>query len=234
MQTHAAHAQPSPPAQAPPRPAQPFDAGSGRNAMLGLLFFIVGMTMAFAWLIYAYLIVRQDYAGQPVFVPVWLWVSTFVILVSSVTLQSSQMLAKMNNSRHARRALAVSVVLGWLFAVLQAPGLWELVAAHRFGDDSSARLYRLIFIIVAIHGAHALGGLLYMSVTLWRTRHRTIDARQAPHLRNLCIYWHYLAILWLLLFCVFLFAPGVTAAYDMATDTLHNVVAASWIAMMML
>jgi len=230
MNTHAAPAQAQAQARAEPspQPAMPFEASSGRNAMIGLVLFIAAMSFAFAALIYAYLIVRQDFAGQAVAVPVWLWVSTFVILVSSVTLQSSQMLAKLNNTRHARRALAVSLVLGWLFAVLQAPGLWELIAAHQFGQDSSARLYRLIFIIVAVHGAHALGGLIYMTLTLWHARGRPVDARQAPRLRNLCIYWHYLAILWLILFGVFLLAPGVTAAYDMGNAVARHITANAW------
>lgn len=34
-------------------------------------------------------------------------------------------------------------------------------------------------------------------------------------LMNMCIYWHYLAAMWMAIFCVLLFGSGVQPAIDM-------------------
>ena len=203
-----------------PAPSERAPAGAVKqaNAQLGtfgLVIFLVGITIAFGWLIYGYLIVRRDFPHEQVTLPVWLWFSTFVVLVSSVTLQSSLVLARRDNTRHAKRALVVSIVLGYLFALLQVPGLVELVAAHRFDADAAARLYRMMFMLVGVHAAHVVGGLVYMTTVLWRHRGMAVGVSQAPVLRNLCIYWHYLAVVWLILFVTFVLGRGMSPFYEL-------------------
>lgn len=180
----------------------------------GLVIFLIGMTFAFGWLIYGYLIVRRDFPDVQVTLPVWLWLSTFVVLVSSVTLHSSFVLARMNNAVHARRALLVSGGLGYLFVGLQVPGLVELVAAHRFEVDAAARMYRMMFILAGVHAAHMIGGIAYMTAVSWQHRGVPIDASRLPVLRNLCIYWHYMAIMWFVLFLTFVLMRGVRPLYE--------------------
>ncbi len=204
--------------QPPPHERGPAGAVKQSTSQLGtfgLVIFLVGITFAFGWLIYGYLIVRRDFPHEQVTLPAWLWFSTFVVLVSSVTLQSSLVLARMNNPRHAKRALAVSIVLGYLFALLQVPGLVELVAAHRFDSDAAARLYRMMFMLVGVHAAHVVGGLVYMTAVLWRYRGIDVEVSQAPVLRNLCIYWHYLAVVWMILFVTFVLGRGMSPLYEL-------------------
>ena len=85
--------------QPPPGKRAPAGAVTQSNAQrgtFGLIIVLVGITVAFGWLIYGYLIVRRDFPHEQVTLPVWLWFSTFVVLVSSVTLQSSLVPARMN------------------------------------------------------------------------------------------------------------------------------------------
>lgn len=190
------------------------EPSSATAVTIALIPALIGMTLAFAWLAYGYLTIRGDFPGEQVMLTVWLWFSTIVVLVSSIVLHYSLGKARVMQTAKARRALFVSVGLGYVFIALQVPGLIELVTAHRFEADPATRLYRMIFMIVVLHAAHVLGGATYMSVAAWRIRGVAAD-RQAPMLRNLCIFWHYLAIIWLALFVTFLIGTGLTPIHDL-------------------
>jgi cytochrome c oxidase subunit 3 len=72
-----------------------------------------------------------------------------------------------------------------------------------------------IYLISALHSVHLLGGFVYLSYILLKTLHaslnpiRTLVFIRNPYRRQqlnmLCTYWHFMDILWVGIYLVFLF-----------------------------
>ncbi len=187
-----------------------------RAATVGLYWALGGIVLMFVWLTYGYLVARAGSDAAPVRMPVWFWFSTFPLLVASVTLHWSYLSAKARRMTTARRAAGLSLVLGLAFIVLQAPGLVELVTGHRAGRDTDVLLYRLILIIIALHAAHILAGAAFLvRINLRMRAHPAHHPRLIRSLLNVGLYWHVLAIIWLILFGAFLNARGVVPFYGL-------------------
>jgi cytochrome c oxidase subunit 3 len=59
--------------------------------------------------------------------------------------------------------------------------------------------------LTAVHGLHLLGGLFVWARTMTRMRRREFELLDAKLSIELCaIYWHYLLIVWLVLFALLL------------------------------
>jgi cytochrome c oxidase subunit 3 len=59
--------------------------------------------------------------------------------------------------------------------------------------------------LTAVHGLHLLGGLFVWAKTMLRMRDREFELLDAKLSIELCaIYWHYLLIVWLVLFALLL------------------------------
>ncbi len=206
--TAASHIRPRPDRD----PLEDFRAPPGAGT-LGTWLFTAGLTVAFAWLLIGYAVTRSRAPVPDMVVPVWFWFSTFALLVSSVCLHWAYLSAKMGRATVAGRALLLSTVLGWVFVLLQVPGLVGLVHMHRqsaeatattSGDVGSAAPYMLVLVLVALHGLHTLVGLARMTVLNKRTHHDTATDHGAAHLKQMCLFWHFLAVAWVVMFGVIL------------------------------
>lgn len=186
-------------------PLESFHAPPGAGT-LGTWMFTAGLTIAFAWLLIGYVYVRSGPGVESPAVPVWFWFSTFVLLVSSVTLHWSYLSAKMGRLTVSGIALHLSTMLGVLFLVLQTPGLVALVRLHRQAQAPNATAYMLVLALVALHGLHALVGLGRMAVLNRRAHTENAHAHGAAHLKQMCLFWHFLAVVWVVMFGVILWA----------------------------
>lgn len=175
---------------------------------LGTWLFVAGLAVAFTWLLIGYALTRSRTPVPGLTIPVWFWFSTFVLLVSSVCLHWAYLSAKMRHVTVAARALILSTALGWVFVLLQAPGLVQLIQMHRQagGTDaaSSAAPYMLILFLVALHGLHTLVGLGRMTTLNRRIHHDHSETNGAAHLKQMCLFWHFMAIVWVVMFGVIL------------------------------
>lgn len=162
---------------------------------------IISIVMLFAGLTSAY-VVRADNGNWLLFeLPNAFYLSTAVILTSSITLFFALQMAKKNNQTGIVIGVLTTFILGLVFTYLQYLGWCELrakgiVFAGKSANASGSFLYLLTF----LHLAHLLGGLISLLVTL----KNSIKARynsQNTHGIELCsIYWHFLDILWVYLF----------------------------------
>lgn len=201
----------------PPRGARGGDGGGdgdgggrgggdeGRDpARLGLALALLGMCSLFAAFLVAYLLLRKNAAtwpppGAPL-PPKGLWISTLVLLASSATILFA---GRAKDPRAMRRGLALTLALGSLFLVVQGI-LWrEVFASGRFTFSDA---YGTIFYsLTGLHGAHVIGGLVFLTRTLLRARSDP-SGPSGPRTRlalALCsTYWHFMDGIWLVLFAV--------------------------------
>jgi cytochrome c oxidase subunit III len=199
--------------------SRPFDARL-RRARLGLLVGVVGIVMIFVSFSSAY-VVRQGlptfdsrtnslvHDWIPVRLPRLLLVNTFVLLVSTITIE----LARRRAARNVALAqvasipgvsirgdekiswLALTVALGFLFLIGQAMAWRELAASGFYISATPSSSF--VFLLTGMHGAHLLGGIVALLVAgLASLLHRSAQS-QLVWLDVTGWYWHFMAALWI-------------------------------------
>jgi cytochrome c oxidase subunit 3 len=189
------------------------------SPLLMLLYLsMVGITVLFVILVGAYSHTRYFSAlpsGLHSF-PRYFSISTIVLLVSSYTVNQARRIYQQDDMGNLARCLGATMMLGAIFMGLQIAGWRELDAQGALfsGEDGDAS-YTYIYLISGLHIVHVLGGIIFLLVLLLRTLHASRDAvRTLVYIRNpyrrlqlrmLTVYWHFIDVLWLGLFVVFLF-----------------------------
>ncbi|MCS7209562.1 MAG: cytochrome c oxidase subunit 3 [Fimbriimonadales bacterium] len=175
----------------------PFDRF--QSARLGLYIFLGALTTMFGALIVLYLLTpaRPDLAFQ---LPKLSWVSTAIILLSSIPCQMALYAARADNPRGVWRGMALTFLLGALFLALQL-GSWGEIARQLQGAPTHF-FSGMFYVISALHGLHLLGGLVFAGYLLYQAQVQRTANPQYVELG--AIYWHFLGILWAALFGVML------------------------------
>jgi cytochrome c oxidase subunit 3 len=168
--------------------------------------FLASLAVLFAASLAGYLVVRLRSPewpppGSPP-LPRGLWVSTLVLLASARTMRRAEHAARAGRPGALRSGLAATLVLGLVFFSLQMRNWWVLAAA----DAASGKtLFGFTFyMLTGLHAAHVLGGLLALGVVLRRARTGAYDAGEVAGVSSSALYWHFLDVVWLVLFAVLL------------------------------
>lgn len=162
---------------------------------------IVSIIMLFAGLTSAY-VVRADNGNWLIFnLPNIFFVSTAVIITSSITMFLALQMAKKDNFKGVILAVLITFVLGLVFTYTQFQGWKELtskgiVFAGKYANASGSFLY----VLTGLHLAHLFGGLISLFVTFINSVKRKYSAANTLGLELCSIYWHFLDILWVYLF----------------------------------
>lgn len=126
-------------------------------------------------------------------------VNTLILLTSGVTITWAHWALKLNNRRQLLLGLALTVLLGVVFLILQA---WEYVHAY---EDLSLRLDSGIygstfFMLTGFHGFHVTVGTIGLIVILARCAAGHFSAEHHFGFEAVAWYWHFVDVVWLLLF----------------------------------
>ena len=162
--------------------------------------------MMFAAFTSAY-IVRQSSGDWLDFaVPNIFYISTVILLISSVTIQYSYNSFKKNIERQYKRFLLVSLILGTLFVILQYVG-WSQMFDQ--GIDMKRNLSGAFFyLITGAHAAHILGGVSAIIVAIihaYTLPFKVTDKRK-QRFSLVVQYWHFVDVLWIYLLGFLLFS----------------------------
>ena len=187
---------------------QPVLAQPGSSFRTGAWVVIAGIVMLFTALISAY-IVRSASSNdwQPIAMPKVLWLSTALIVISSVTMEISRRSLKRQSDAGYGRWLIITVALGLAFLATQLLAWRQLV---RQGAYMASNPYNSFFyLFTAAHGLHLFGGILALGYLLVRTRRKreTVvgELRRVGAADAGTIYWHFMDGLWFVLFLLLFF-----------------------------
>jgi cytochrome c oxidase subunit 3 len=162
---------------------------------VGLIAILISITVFFFSLVLAYYW-RSAHPPfwQPIRLPETLWVSTALILASSVTFEAARRLFRRGQWRTAQRLLIATACLGAGFLAAQITAWRDLVAQGAYLSQNPHSSFFYLF--TGLHAAHLLGGLVALFVVVLgkSKRRELVDV--------VCYYWHFLGILWLALFAV--------------------------------
>lgn len=164
----------------------------------GMWLFMVTVFMVFAALSSAYIVRRAEGNWALFELPALFWVNTIVILISSGTLHWAYVSARRDNLESVKIATIITAILGIAFMAGQCFAWTELVTnrIHLVGNPSGS----FIYIISGLHGAHVVGGVVYLLILLNSTQKGRVHSKSLNQIEMCATYWHFLGGLWLYLF----------------------------------
>ena len=201
-----------------------------RRARLGLFVALTPILMLFVCFTSAY-VVRQGLPTLdprtnllvrdwvPVKLPALLFVNTFVLLLSTVVMELARrqshaetQLALAAPGQAAAGAhdegkmpwLAMTLVLGLLFLFGQWAA-WRQLGEHGF-YLSTTPSSSFVYLLTGTHAVHLMGGVLALIVASIASLFRHVVARRSIVLDVTAWYWHFMALLWVYIFCLLEFA----------------------------
>ena len=173
----------------------PFNA---RPKLVALTTFLAVATSFFALIMSAYGL-RMDYGDWvPLSEPQLLWLNTGVLVLASIALQWTRNIAVRDDGGSLVPGMLLTGLLTITFLVGQLVAWQQLNAAGQYVTSNPSNAF--FYLLTGLHGLHILGGMyVWARATIKVIRGSATDAiRQSVELCT--IYWHFLLLVWLVLF----------------------------------
>jgi cytochrome c oxidase subunit 3 len=198
----------------------PHDSHGGiSNVVLGMLLFITSEVMFFAGLFAAYFGVRASAPSWPPInpesippAPFHLEIlplvgpATVMLVLSSFTCQFAVWAIRRDDRTGFIRNIGVTFVIGIVFLIMQAIDYVEL--GHEGLTLSSGVYGTTYFTLTGFHGAHVFAGVIMLGVVLYRGMAGQFSARHHDAVEATSLYWHFVDVVWVLLFSLLYLLPG--------------------------
>jgi cytochrome c oxidase subunit 3 len=159
--------------------------------------------MMFAGLTSAYIVKSGQAGWVEVKTPGIFWLSTAVMIISSITIQSALRSFKQKEMSQFRTLLLATLFLGILFVVFQFLGfryLWN----HGVHFAGGAGAGQFLYIIFGLHALHVLGGIIALLVIALKQYFSKVRNYNATSIEVMSTYWHFVDALWLYLLIFFI------------------------------
>jgi len=170
----------------------------------GLWIGLGSITMMFVALTSAYIVRRSAGNWMDFRLPNMFFISTIVILASSIALEMSYRSFVAHKEQVYKLWLFISLLLGLMFCVTQYWGWQQLynIGIPLTGNPSGSFIYA----ISALHVAHVAGGILAISMAIYHafTLPFFVSGERQNRFKMVLHYWHYVDILWIYLLLFFL------------------------------
>jgi heme/copper-type cytochrome/quinol oxidase subunit 3 len=178
-------------------------------ASLGMLF-ISGMLL--------YVLFRSGSFGKstiaPIVLPPGTWFSTVVLIAGSFTIHRAVVSIRRERFGPFRAWLNATTALAALFLAIQFPCLWEILdsyrarqaqvlATHLPGQFAPMPMDGLVFCLILLHALHVVGGIIAMSFVTANALRGRYDHESYMGVANAALYWHFLDVVWIVMFTVF-------------------------------
>lgn len=167
-------------------------------------FLLLVVMMTFGGLIGAYIVISTNNVAewQPFNLPVPVFISTALIIISSFVYDIGKRAINRNDEKRTRQFLIATTVLGAAFISSQILAWLALVnkGLYMQGNPYAGFFY----ILTGIHAVHVLGGIVALGAILLRSWNYTEYGPELEYRRNLARsvgwYWHFMGVLWIVLF----------------------------------
>jgi len=172
-----------------------------------LLYWAIGSMVIFFSGFCSYYMVMHGNSNWLVFeLPDLFYISTAVIITSSLTLFLAQNAIKKNNYPMVTWSILATFLLGLAFSILQFKSWAYLIQNNIFFSGKHSNISgSILYVITFLHLLHVAAGMLALLVSLFKSykKHYTTDNYLGLTLTS--IFWHFLSILWLVLFLFLVF-----------------------------
>ena len=159
------------------------------------------IVMMFAALTSAYIVKKNQGSWLEFDLPRIFWYSSFVILLSSVTIHLATKAFKAREMGRYRVLITVTALLGVSFIIMQWLGFQDMesrnIALTGVKSNSAASF---LFVITGLHMVHVLGGVIALLVIFIRAYAVKIKNYSSLPIELVGTYWHFVDALWIYLF----------------------------------
>lgn len=172
---------------------------------------LVSITMLFLVLTTLYLANHAN--THPIVMPRVIWLSTGLILTSSLTLELARHSLKRRKEGGYKSWLAVTMALGAGFLLAQLAAWQRLVESgfylnrNFFNGTAEVRNFHstYTYFFTGLHGLHLLGGLVALAYLSVRASRNWTAVRRRVTFDVTAFYWHFLDGLWIYLLALIFF-----------------------------
>jgi len=207
----------------------PFAASPGyldqrsASAKTGLHLLMAAMSSMFFLFLLSYILRSQvsDWEAlsepwQPLAQTGQLWFNTALLVVASISLELARRSIRQPERGHSRELLMLAGLSSIGFLVGQLV-FWNFLTTRGFFADSNPA-NAFFFLLTGLHAVHLVGGLVaWIVATVRLERERREPTEDGLALTRLSVelcatYWHFLLVVWMLLFALLSSSPGTYAA----------------------
>lgn len=162
---------------------------------------IVGMVMLFGGFTSAYVVRHEKGDWLDFTIPTTFFISTAIIIVSSITMNWAVIAAKNDNLKNIKSAMLFTLILGIGFIISQYLGWKNLVEQKVYfaGRESNAS-GSFFYMITFMHLLHLFGGIIAVIVVNFKALAEKYSSKDYLGIQLCAIYWHFLDALWIYLF----------------------------------
>jgi cytochrome c oxidase subunit 3 len=172
-----------------------------RSKKMLLWFGIVSLIMGFAGWTSAYIVSssREDWM-QGLELPQIFYVSTGVIVLSSITYILAKKAIKQDKPKQVTNWLFATLLLGIVFIIMQFLGFQSIVdSGYNFTGPTSNIKMSFVFLIAAVHILHVVAGLISLAVVIYQHLNKKYTSTNYLGITLGATFWHFLDLLWVYL-----------------------------------
>ncbi|CAG5012582.1 hypothetical protein DYBT9275_05205 [Dyadobacter sp. CECT 9275] len=168
---------------------------------------VAGSSILFAAIFITYLLKADTSSGNYVSLPDLFWLSTLVILFSSITLHEANLAFVQERFLHYRVFLGSTLILGIIFILLQSNGWIEMADSWVFVKHNTS--IGFVYLLTSLHLLHILVGVVYLAMLFRKAvKNRTyvdsfvysVNPPNRLRIKLITRYWHFVDALWLVVF----------------------------------
>ena len=131
--------------------------------------------------------------------------SSFILLMSSLTMVLAHKAVHEGDYRNSRVWLAATALLGSTFIAGQ---VYEFTAFYREGLTYTGSLFGSAFYtLTGFHGVHVTGGIIMLMSLLVLSFRGKLNQDRAETVELVGLYWHFVDIVWVLIFTIVYLIP---------------------------
>ena len=180
------------------------------NNKLAMWLFLGSECLLFGGLISTYMLYRGRHEGGPgpdqIFDIPLTSISSFILLMSSLTMVLAVNSAKRKDDRNTNLWLVVTALLGALFVGGQ---VYEFTAFYHEGLGFTTSLFGSSFYtLTGFHGVHVTLGIIMLLALVAIINRDRITGDKAEVVELVGLYWHFVDVVWIIIFTLVYLIPA--------------------------
>tara|TARA_B100001109_G_C18800113_1_gene444463 strand:+ start:232 stop:816 length:585 start_codon:yes stop_codon:yes gene_type:complete len=163
---------------------------------------MISISMTFAGLTSAYVVSssRADWLDK-FQIPSAFTISTFLILLSSVTFYLAKKFLIKKKIRKTELFTLFTFGLGLLFVYFQFKGFGDIInQGYYFTGAESSITTSFLYVLVLLHLAHLFSGLIVLLVVFYQLQKGRYSGLKTLGFELAHLFWHFLGVLWIYLY----------------------------------
>ncbi len=179
------------------------------NVKLGMWLFLGSECLLFGGLISTYMLYRGRVSDGPtpeqIYDIPFTSVSSFVLLMSSLTMVLAVSAAQKKDDRGINLWLTTTALLGATFVGGQ---VYEFTAFYNEGLGFSTSLFGSSFYtLTGFHGVHVTVGIIMLLALVAINKRSSVPGSKSETVEMIGLYWHFVDIVWIIIFTLVYLIP---------------------------